>query len=635
MKLNTKFFYTIASFVLVTFAVSIFVIVSFLHVLDLRTYQLQASKTTAEWFKLRIYITDIFSVALDQDTIADTWKERTKSYTDEFNALMNSPLRSSFSPETEKILSNSRNMDKLIQTALAGLDEEIQGLSTAEMPSYMKRMLASKGLTAMFYSEGESSPVMIFYIRLNAAVYKMNVFSDPFQTLLDNLSINLEKEVDRAIADITTRCIILLTILSIVMLAVILSITSRITRRLKVIKAATGDIAAKQLPDVLKDAADDEIGELSENLNNTVSILNGFMTSVKTTATEATAMSETIDMSAGSVASATTEISANINSMEKQFVTLKETVEKSSGALEAMSAFLVTFMTDLARQNKSISESSQSIGEMNRSIAVITQKGKEKLYQVTDLKQVASEGEQKIENTETLLVGITEQLDNVYSFIEIINAIAEQTSILSMNAAIESAHAGEAGKGFAVVADEIQKLAESTSENAQLITSTLTEIIGNVQDARNSSQFATRAFSNTTSVIDELIGTLHEIVDAIDEIDSRSAILADNSSTVAKSTTELTTKTDRLDSLRQTVIAEIRRMDEIFSETRTGISEINTGTEDILKKVLEIHELGTTSRDKMETLHAMLNEFSTRRTTDGTETAGNDDGTGISEVTPV
>ena len=54
-------------------------------------------------------------------------------------------------------------------------------------------------------------------------------------------------------------------------------------------------------------------------------------------------------------------------------------------------------------------------------------------------------------------------------------------------------------------------------------------------------------------------------------------------------------------------------MESIFSESNSGISEINIGTEDILSKILKIHELSTRSKNKMESLHGMLNEFNTRQ----------------------
>jgi len=298
--------------------------------------------------------------------------------------------------------------------------------------------------------------------------------------------------------------------------------------------------------------------------------------------------------------------------MERQFDNVSAAVRNAISALESMTSFLGTFVGDITYQNSTVSESSRSIAQMHESITLISRKGQEKVLQIENLKKIANEGEEKIEHTESLLSGVTTQLDDVYAFIEMINSIAEQTSILSMNAAIESAHAGEAGKGFAVVADEIQKLAESTAENAQLITSTLTEIIANVQKARTSSQVATTAFANTSGVIAELSATLNEIVNEISSVDDKSTKVSEQSSMIARSTGELSNKTSKLDVLRKTVVEEIGQMEAIFAEARNGISEINIGTGDILSRIMNINESSRQNKGKMENLHAMLNEFKTR-----------------------
>jgi methyl-accepting chemotaxis protein len=615
MKLNLKFSLSTAVFSLSSAILSIFLIFSFINTLSLREYQLQTGSAVTEWFKLRIYLSDLFTVAFDTENVANDWAKRRTSFSDKFKKLADDSKTNSMSKETRDLYKNLSNLFELISPILETLDDELNNINNDNLSMNTKQSLARSGINFVFNSTGntDSGSIAMLYLRLSSALQKMNTYSDPFQETLENYQVALEKDASRTITRITIQSFVLLAIVSILVYFFFLSITSKITRRLKTITLETEMLATKDLTRAISDRTRDEIGELSHHLNETVSILNSVMASVKATANEATEMSESINFSAGEVTAATTEISSNIGSMQHQFGNLKQAVDNAIDALDSMSSFLVTFMTDINRQNSSVTETTTSITEMNRSIALISRKGKEKVDQITQIRKIAAEGEEKIVNTESLLVGVTTELDNVYTFIEMINSIAEQTSILSMNAAIESAHAGEAGKGFAVVADEIQKLAESTTENAQLINSTLTDIIANVQEARNSSQIATHAFTDTTEVIGELVDALNDIVDAINEIDTSSGLIAERSSDIAGATKELSSKTDKLDSLRKTVMTEIQQMESIFSESSGGIAEINTGTEDILAKIMNIHDLSTRSKNKMVSLHGMLNEFKTHK----------------------
>lgn len=589
------------------------IIISFSHVSKLQTYQTQTSNTISNWFKLRIFISDMFTVSFDIDYIDAMWAEQKNEFSESFETISKSSTRGALSEETDLLLKNASNLSDLIYSSFTTLDYEIEQLKSANLDISTKRSMKDSGISYTFNNKRDidTATITLFYIRLNSALSKMNVYSSPFEATLDTFKLALEDEVSKTIYRVTLISSALLTIFSILIFIIILRITSAITSRLKVLKSHTELLASKDLTNSLTDKTKDEIGELTSYLDTTISTLNHFMVSVKDSATSATAISESINNSTGDVTAATSEINSNIGSMQQQFGNLKRAVQNATTALESMSTFLVTFMTDITDQNTSVMQSSQEIALMDESITIITNKGKEKVDQISKLKEVAIEGEEKILNTETLLIGVTSQLDEVNSFITMINSIAEQTSILSMNAAIESAHAGDAGKGFAVVADEIQKLAESTAENAHLITTTLIEIIKNVENARNSSQIATTAFGNTTNVIDELSTTLQEIVEAIGEIDQKSSGLADKSNQVLDTTKSLSGKTNKLDTLRQTVIHEIEQMESIFSESNSGMAEINIGTNDIFEKIMHINELSSQSKEAMEKLHAMLNEFKT------------------------
>lgn len=103
------------------------------------------------------------------------------------------------------------------------------------------------------------------------------------------------------------------------------------------------------------------------------------------------------------------------------------------------------------------------------------------------------------------------QSRNIGNFVGIINEIAAQTNLLSLNASIEAARAGEAGKGFAVVADEIRKLADQSVKAASQIQDIVTEIKGKTQGTVVSARQAETIVSSQTQALKKTIQVFEEI----------------------------------------------------------------------------------------------------------------------------
>jgi methyl-accepting chemotaxis protein len=171
-----------------------------------------------------------------------------------------------------------------------------------------------------------------------------------------------------------------------------------------------------------------------------------------------------------------------------------EQVRGRSGAL-ALSAQEISKSS--TQQSSSTGNMAASVEQLTVSISSVADSAQEALGHSKELRQVSIEGESIINNTlremGTIadLVGVTanavtqmsESSRQISTVIEVIREVTEQTNLLALNAAIEAARAGEMGRGFSVVADEVRKLAEKTSESANEIAQTISQVRSSTEEA--------------------------------------------------------------------------------------------------------------------------------------------------------
>lgn len=164
----------------------------------------------------------------------------------------------------------------------------------------------------------------------------------------------------------------------------------------------------------------------------------------------------------------------------------------------------------------------------------------------------------------------TQETDKIKGVLTIIAEIADQTSLLALNANIEAARAGEAGRGFAVVADEVRKLAERTQKSLGEINAVVNMIIQSITDANNAMRTNVQKIVSVAD--DSMEGT--EIL----EVSTKYLEAAVEASSKALE------KTNTLCGAMQMVLKQISEVDKLTNDNSEAVHMINAISKEMAQK---------------------------------------------------
>ena len=169
------------------------------------------------------------------------------------------------------------------------------------------------------------------------------------------------------------------------------------------------------------------------------------------------------------------ELQTKYNELGSSYKELQESLKQGDEKKSEKCETVKLFLSDIQMEAAEAQEDAQAAQEL-----VDTFQGGHKLFKSTYEK----------------IVHINQSIADIQEMAEVIAGIAEQTKMLSMNAAIEAAHAGDAGKGFAVVAEELGRLATASVESSAGIGKTVIEVVKNISFMAKSSEDLDKAFND-------------------------------------------------------------------------------------------------------------------------------------------
>lgn len=384
-------------------------------------------------------------------------------------------------------------------------------------------------------------------------------------------------EIVAAAAPILKRTALIICIAIVIGAVAVFFITKSIIAPIIRLKEQAITISEGDLTQDIEIQSNDEIGHLGQAFNSMQESLRTLIQNVERSAELVASSAAQLSASAEQTSDATAQVATSIQEVA-------HSAEMQKDGVDGASRSLIDISVDITH----IADNSIRVSELSYRATEEAEIGGQAVSDTVN--QMTSIHKSVIESN-AITKSLHERSKEVRSILNVITAIANQTNLLALNAAIEAARAGEQGKGFAVVADEVRKLAEQSQSSATEIH----EIVEGIQeDTANSVEIMEQITINVQGGVDvsnEAIEKFNHILQSLKEITPQMEAVSATAEQVSAAVQEVTATANYIASSAQGNAAASQQVAASSEEQLASMEEISSSADSLAFMAEDLKEL--------------------------------------------